>query len=452
MAIPDPIEGVAVAWDDDWNEEAPSWSRLDDNPGYRVQEFEIDRGRDYEMDTTDTGRAIIRLKDKVGDFDPTNVASALAEKLDPGKPAGIGLWNPVASRFNTIFRGNVASITSTLHRTKRWMDVEIELVDGLNQAARMELVPEAPFDAGGSSINGGNIVYDEDLTTDAVQTRILAALDQMGWPTALRQIFTGNVKLWETTYAPRTALLNVIRDAADAEFPGVANVYINRQGDFTFHGRLARFNPQTTADNNHETSSTEWEFESWVVGDDHACSLDPDCVRLAPPLVWSRDEENLYTSAIATDKNIDDDDIAGQYVEDATQIGKVGTRTWSAEGLLTAGGEGTTAIEETAKFSTYYRDNYARALTRVPVITVVSQDPAGRHGEATWRFLSRVDISDVVRLKTFHPWGTGGFDDDFYVEGVHYQARKGPGRFLIVECRVDLSPAGYYDFNPWEGS
>jgi hypothetical protein len=170
---------------------------------------------------------------------------------------------------------------------------------------------------------------------------------------------------------------------------------------------------------------------------------------MAPPFLFARDEENLYTSAIATDKNIDDADIAGQYVEDATQIGKVGTRTWSAEGLLTAGGEGTTAIEETAKFSTYYRDNYARALTRVPVITVVSQDPAGRHGESTWRFLSRVDISDVVRLKTFHPWGSGGFDDDFYVEGVHYTARKGPGRFLIVECRVDLSPAGYYDFNPW---
>ena len=58
-----------------------------------------------------------------------------------------------------------------------------------------------------------------------------------------------------------------------------------------------------------------------------------------------------------------------------------------------------------------------------------------------------VDISDIVHLSTSHHGG-GGFDDDFYVEGVHYQVRPGGG-VPYVELTLDVSPRGYYDSNPF---
>ena len=36
---------------------------------------------------------------------------------------------------------------------------------------------------------------------------------------------------------------------------------------------------------------------------------------------------------------------------------------------------------------------------------------------------------------------------DFYVEGIHYQARPG-GAIPYVELTLDVSPRGYYDANP----
>ena len=48
-----------------------------------------------------------------------------------------------------------------------------------------------------------------------------------------------------------------LRDAADAEFPGVANVYEDRFGRVAFHGRHARFDPEGTAD------GANWVFNRW---------------------------------------------------------------------------------------------------------------------------------------------------------------------------------------------
>ena len=38
----------------------------------------------------------------------------------------------------------------------------------------------------------------------------------------------------------------------------------------------------------------------------------------------------------------------------------------------------------------------------------------------------------------------GGFNTDFFVEGIHYTARPGPPAYPIVELTLDVSPSSYY--------
>ena len=254
------------------------------------------------MSRTDTGTATIELVDRTGDFDPTNPDGAFFGRLVSGQPMGpmvqakIELQHPVTDAWSTLFRGFIASIQWVPYRTEEHANVTLELVDGLALLAACEMAPDGSF---GHAVIEGNIVYNEDDELDAVKTRIGKVLDEVGWPGTLRSIFTGNVALQKTVYAPRSTALSVIQDAADAEFPDMANVYISgprgEAGDappgcLTFHGRYARFHPDVV----------EYDIRTFQLGDDTAAALDEDVVRVSPPLVASLDDTLLYTSALAT--------------------------------------------------------------------------------------------------------------------------------------------------------
>jgi hypothetical protein len=430
-----PANGALVA--------SPAWQRIDQT--YNVQSWSIDRGRQNEMSKTDTGTATVELVDRVGAFDPTNPTSPFYGQLVAGQPMGpmvqakIELQNPVMATWSTLFRGHIASIQWVPYRSEQHANVTLELTDGLAILAAMEMAPDGTF---GDEVFQGDILFYEDPDLDAVQTRINKVLTQAGWPASLRSIFTGNVGLWKTTYAPRSTVLSVIQDAADAEFPDIANVYIGGPrypGFVVFHGRLARFNPDTV----------EYEIRRWDCGDDAAAALDPaDVVRISPPLVGSVDDTLLYTSALSTSSTTVDADIAGQYVTNATAAAQKGLRTWSAEGLVTRGGiAGRTANQETKLYADYVRDNFTVPRIRVGQLTVKPRRPSSAYGAATWKLLTEIDISDIIHLKTTHGGG-GGFNTDFYVEGIHYQARPG-GLYPYVELTLDVSPKGYYDSNPF---
>lgn len=437
-----PPLGISLAPADTALVAAPTWERID--TAYNVQSWSIDRGRQNEMSKTDTGTATVELVDRTGDFDPTNPGGAFYGRLTLGEPMGplvqaaIALQNPVTAAWGTLFRGHIAAIQWVPYRSEQHANVTLELTDGLAFLAAVEMAPDGSF---GHEVFEGNIVFHEDAGLDAVKTRIGKALDQAQWPGSLRSIFTGNVQLQKTVYAPRSTVLSVIQDAADAEFPDIANVYIGGPrfpGYLVFHGRFARFNP----------ANVEYDIRTWRAGDDAAAAANPaQVVQVSPPLVASLDDTLLYTSALSTPQNIADGDIPGQYVTDTAAVAKKGLRTWSAENLATFGGLGTTANQETRLFADYVRDNFTKPRVRVGQLTVKPRRPDGPHGPATWALLTGVEISDIVHLKTTHGGG-GGFDTDFYVEGIHYQARPG-GTTPYVELSLDVSPRGYYDSNPF---
>ena len=402
-----------------------------------VAEYEIHRGRNSELAKTGTGTATITMIDTNGSLDPKTGTG-----YNPGTPAAIGLTNPVTSASSTIFSGNVAKWNYRHYPTMDYAIATIDCVDALDIFAATEMQPSAvgstpAFGDVITSFNDGNIVFFED---NQVNYRINEILDQIGWPAGPREIFTGNVRLKETVYAPRQTALTAIHDAADAEFPGIANFYIQKNGTATFHGRLARFNP----------ADPQYGITTWKVGDVAAVNADSSYA-LIFDLDYDVDKDRIINDAMASPEGVADSAIPGQRVQNTISIAQYGTRPWSAENLITDFGwlTGYTALQETKAFANYYVSNYAQPKTRINRIRFQRVSPTSSYGANEWALLCGIDISDRLQVKTTHHNGAAGFADAFYfVEGLHYTARPLNDQMLDVTLDIDVTPATYYTTAP----
>ena len=91
-----------------------------------------------------------------------------------------------------------------------------------------------------TSTNKGQVKF----VTETCQDRIERVLDHAEIPAAFSVVFTGNVDLRQTIYSPGEAAMTAIQEAADAEFPGVSNVYVDRLGRLCFHGTARQVLPR----------------------------------------------------------------------------------------------------------------------------------------------------------------------------------------------------------------
>lgn len=412
----------------------PSWTQMD---SALVAFADIDRGRQDEFNRTGTGTAVVGFHDQEGLLDPTNVGSPYFGELD-GIQARLDLYDPVAAGWETIFRGFLDDRPADVHPSGVLIDYAIQLVDGFDYLARAEAAPGV---AGNTVPAGseGNVFYED---TD-VQTRIAQVLADAQWPAALSVIFTGNVDVQETVYDPQASFLSILADAADAEFPDVANQYIDRIGRFVFHGRFSRFDPDGTAAG---ATPGAWDFNRWLAGDGAAIIADPTTVQIRG-LSYGRPMGFVYNSALCTPKGIAQVDVAGQVVTDLTSIAAYGVRPWSATDLIVALGttSGNTANQECLSFAQYIVDNYAATRTRVESLVFRSIGSADARAAEVWALLTKIDISDVIELTTTHPGGGGFAGDGFFVEGVSYHIEPLNGEYANVTCEANVSPVGYYN-------
>lgn len=411
-----------------------------------VSEWSIDRGRSYELDENSPGTATVTLIDTTGELDPT----AAVYPFEPMTPAAIALRNPVLGTDHTIFRGHVSRLSYDLYQNEHYATVTVELVDGLDRLAAMEMYggQGGVSEWGDFPVTGldADISFYADDQSNACGTRINKILDQAGWPNGLREVFSGNVSLQAGLYSFRTPVMTVLQDTADAEMPGVANTYVQKDGRFTFHGRLARFHPE----------DANYHISTWRCGDMAAVAADSTRAVIFE-LAYDRDSEKVINSAMATPQNIPESRINDMRMEDAGSIATYGTRAISFENLLTAGdpdvglgyGYTTAADAATFKFSEYYVNNMSTPRNRVNKITFKRVGPTNQYAAALWRLMCNVDISDIIRLKTTHHGGVGGFDEDFFVEGLHYTANPLAADYPDVELTLDVSPRAYYDTNPF---
>jgi hypothetical protein len=410
-----------------------------------VASWNVDRGRSYELDKTATGTATVLINDVEGLYDPTNASSPYFGQIRPLKQMALALQNPITLAWRTVFRGFIEEYAYQLDPSQTVMRLEIKLVDALDILAAAQMMPKAG--GGGLALWGdgllasdpGVVHFDADPT--GPDDRINQILDQAGWPSDMREIFSGNVKLKETNYSPNTEALAAIQDAADAEFPGVSNVYVSKTGVVTFHGRLARFNP----------TEPTYGIDLWKCGDGAAVVASPSDTAQIRDLQFGIDKNKIVNVASATPMGILEADIAGQNVEDAASKDEFGPRAWSAENLLTDGGlsSGTTDLEETKLFAEYYVQNMAEPATRVSTVTFRSVPPDMVGAAALWNLICNVEIGDQLEITTTHPGGGGFNADTYFIEGIHYDVQPLNPSYHDVTLTLDLSPAAYWSTNPF---
>ncbi len=461
----DPIEGIAFSPTDPALEVDPTWVRLDDEPYRLATGFSIIRGRADISDRTATGTATIAFRDLNGTLDPTNVSGPFYGNLDPMKQAAIGLRNPVTDEWFTIYRGFVAGPDHELDMftEERGFDqVTWQLVDAFDLFANVILTHGVH---GESLTDFPNIYYPgtpSNLGTVAddfvhVDQRIARLLDDAGWPGTgetidvdnLRNIFSGNVSVQGTVYSRKDSLLSALFDAADAEFPGIANIYMSKDGVVTFHGRFARFFP----------TNPGYGINHWYAGTGTEAALDPDVARLTGPVRFYRSKDDIINACIALPQGVDETDGGVVPGFDLPSQGIFGYRSENFEGLLTSAGHNddwtaTTAVEECNKFAAYYAGdgitpgNYAYPKTRVGTLRFVSRSPDEVGSPALWDLMTRVEIGDVVTVTTAHAGG-GGFDSDFYVEQIRYACEPQTDEHPRVTLELEVSPKTFFAYNPF---
>jgi hypothetical protein len=437
-------KGVSIGFDQTIFEPHPIWTRIDQSTN-RISRIEIQRGRRDEFERTDTGTATIFVHDQEGLFDPTNVGSPYYGRLD-SVPIAIAIRNPVTGVWFPLFRGCVDEYGYDLHPSQKTTETAISCVDAFDYLAGFELAPGLAGDLPPTGYE--RYVFYED-TAGLVQDRLFQAAGDARWPSSMVSFFTGNVHMQESTYSPGESILTVMQDCADAEFPTVANLYVDAEGFLCFHGRFARFTPDTVA-----ASASHWDFRRFKAGDGAAILADPTRAQLRPPFTWSRSRKAIRNAALCYPQGILDKFMPNQIKLAQTSIDRHGLRMWSAENLWILSGEttGNTGREECELFAEYVIDNYANPADRVDGATFRSLEPSDPRAPATWDLICDVDISDVVDLAIGHPGG-GGFASEFFVEGLTYELTPLRGDletgFPNVDLRLDLSPAVYWGSSPF---
>jgi len=466
--VADPTGRFLIAFDDPTLEPTPTWTRIDSYPSL-VTSYTIDRGRQYELDRTDTGRATVQVADPEGILDPTNPFGPFWDdgisdtKIRPLLQATLGRWNPVTETWHTRYRGFIEELDYTFDPSQQVNRLTVTLVDIFEILSAVEMVPGGPYpDDPTEWVQGvwgdqppdgseGQIFFDNAQMGDRMKQVVTNAFGLTAME-AFTVIFTGNVWLYEGTYSVGQSAMDVVQEAADAEFPGVSNVYTNRIGQLVAHGREAKFDPAGVLAG--PGVPDVWDWHHWQAGDGAAVNADPANWAHLRQFAFNRGLSKIINSATAGPVTIQDEDVPGQTVTDHDSIALYGIRSWSAQSLLTKGPVGdtvdyTTALEETKRFATYYVDNMKAPKNRVTACGFRTMAPYQVGAAETWRLLSLIDVSDQVDITVGSPGGGGFILEPFYVEGIHESVQPLGEAYDDVTLTLDLSPKAFYDTDPF---
>lgn len=448
----DPAGRFSIALDAnalDWD---VTWTALDQEHPNLVTSYEIDRGRQFEFDQTEGGRATVQVLDPDGILDPTNASGPYYGQLEPSLQAALARYNPITEDWHTRFRGFIEDFDYTYDPSQRLGVLTISLVDIFEtlNAIEMQVGVFGVTPSAGSAY--ANTVY---FLAQDMDERIIDVLETAGFlPDQWFVVFTGNVIVGATSYTPGESVMTAIQEAADAEFPGVSNVYPDRFGRICVHGRLAKFDPEGVEAG---TTPDKWTFREFTVGDGAAVNAAPSITAQIRRFAFNRGKSKVINQAIATPQRLNGPALtaaerAAQLVTDATSQDQYGLRPWSAEGLITHIGEigSTNDLVETRRFAQFMVDNYKIPRNRISDIAVRTVLPERIGAAATWNLLCRLDIADTVTVNVGGAGGGGFEDETFFVEGVHEESRPLNPVYDDVTMSMDLSPRAYFaGSDPW---
>jgi hypothetical protein len=181
----------------------------------RVNYVQTNRGRNPLADQFQTGTLTLRIVDQNGDFNPQNPAGPYYELLTPMKKVEIsatylGITYPIFSGFITSYLNTQPKDATEVAYTT------ITAVDAFRLAQNAQITTVTGASAG--NLSG---------------TRINQILDQISWPTSMRDIDAGLTTMQADPDTTRTSLA-AMQTVADSEYGAV---YVDASGSFVFQDR-----------------------------------------------------------------------------------------------------------------------------------------------------------------------------------------------------------------------
>lgn len=415
----------------------PSWTRYDDLSTCRCVGFDSQSGRQSELDVTDTGTARVFFHDRAGVLNSEDLV---------GLQVLLQIQNAVTGAWEPRWRGHIDDLVRKTNPSAPLSDTELVCVDIFDYLGGVQFIPGVMGDV----TTLADVVFYEDGPAD---DRATGLLDDAGIDPDMYVVFSLNVDVNETLYDVQDVILQALRDVADAEFPGIANVYPDRFGRVCVHGRFARFDPDGVSAG---AGDDAWDFQRWAGATDSDVTSGVAQLR---EFAFNRPRSRIINSYVAWPR-LDENGIpwqrtlmAGQISTDATSISAYGYRGRDATDLIIKEHKtnGNTGAEECKLFADFYVGNYSAPQKNVQTATFKSVRPTGTGAHhaaaATWDLMTRIDISDILALTV----GQEGLAaEEFFVEGVQTSVRFLNPEFDMVTVTPNLTPVAYYTDNVFE--
>ncbi len=461
------VEGrVLIAPDNGPLDPSPTWVRIDapggDFPDQFVAGYDTQNGKQTLLSQTGTGTGTVYINDhQYGLFDPRNTSSPYYQKLT-GKQILLQLYDPVLDVWEPQFQGLIDNAgyvinNAAVNAAGKPINASIQLacVDAFDYAAGFGLTPGL---AGDRPPSGGDDGVWYAPTTDEVFVRIIQILADMGVDESRYVVFSGNVALTVVKYNPDDPALNALRDCADAEFPFISNLYVDRFGRVVFHGRYGRFDPTGVA---AAAGTDRWDFQQFKLGDGAAVSGDSERTQMRV-LEFQDGRSNIINVAVSYPQGTQPAQMPSQVFADTSSITAFGHYAAPPMSDLLTGTPINDNLNghptwdryiECEKFAELLVKNQKDPRESITALQVKTVDPADPRAANVWHCLTRSDVSDMVNVKVGYPAGVGMTGDtpidDYFIEGrslrvrpLNSSAEKSalPG-YDYVELDLNVSPA-----------
>ena len=180
-----------------------------------VDTIQTNRGRNPQADQFQTGTLTMRIVDQNGDFNPQNTSGPYYGLLDPMRK--VQITATYASTTYPIFSGFITSYTTTTPKNADEVTyTTITAVDAFRLAQNAQIATVAGATAG-----------------DLSGTRVNQILDQIGWPSSMRDVDAGLTTMQADPGTARTSLaaLNTVTLSEYGAF------YVDAAGSFVFQDR-----------------------------------------------------------------------------------------------------------------------------------------------------------------------------------------------------------------------
>jgi len=214
----------------------------------QINRIETNRGRTALSDQFQTGALTLRIVDQNGDFNPQNVTGPYYELLTPMKKVQISAT--YSGVTYPIFQGFITSYVTT-YPDESGEDLAITTIQAVD-AFRLAQLAQI------STVTGAT-------AGDLSGTRVNQILDQIGWPSSMRDVDAGLTTMQADPGTNRTAVA-ALSTVAASEY---GSLYVDATGSFVFQDRSVTAGsiggtPTIFADNG---TGIEYFDASWILND-----------------------------------------------------------------------------------------------------------------------------------------------------------------------------------------